>query len=131
MICASCVLLVPFVDSIVVMEILAILSILCTQTAGTVNFALAGDLVYDKKSAATVYSLIVFGGNIFGLVAPILTGFIISYTKQYDASFVIAGILLLAGSAITLIMVGGPLQPPGGPSEDLTTPPPETLTLAR
>jgi sugar phosphate permease len=131
MICASCVLLVPFVDSIVVMEILVIASILCTQTAGTVNFALAGDLIYDKKSAATVYSLIVFGGNIFGLIAPILTGFIISYTKQYDASFVIAGVLLLAGSAITLIMVRGPLQPPSGTARSvITAPSPEKLTLA-
>jgi ACS family glucarate transporter-like MFS transporter len=53
----------------------------------------------------------VLGGNGFGFLAPILTGLIIARTHSYTPSFILAGGLLLLGSAICWFMVRRPLQP--------------------
>jgi ACS family glucarate transporter-like MFS transporter len=116
MILAASVLFVPFAESLWVLEALLIASVTFASTANGLNYALAGDLIHDKSSAGAVYGLMVLGGNSFGLLAPVLTGFIISVTGQYTQSFVLAAILLLAGIVISWTMVRRPLQPIEAPS---------------
>jgi MFS family permease len=108
---AACVLFVPFADNLIVMEILVIGSIMFATAANTLNYALAGDLIYDKNSAGAVFGLLVLGGNTFGFIAPILTGFIIAQTQQYTLSFALAAALLVIGMAVSWLMVRRPLQP--------------------
>ena len=114
MLLASCVLLVPFVHSLVSMELLVIGAITFAQSANTVNYALTADLIHDRDSAGRVNSLLVLGGNGFGFLAPILTGLIIAETHSYALSFVLAAGLLVVGSGICWFMVRRPLQPAGG-----------------
>jgi MFS family permease len=108
---ASCIVFVPFASSLVVMECLVITAIACGIGANSLNFALASDMIYDPKSAGTVFGLVVLGGNVFGFMAPLLTGFIISTTHEYTLSFVLAGALLVAAIGITWVLVRRPLQP--------------------
>ena len=109
---ASCVLFVPFADNLIVMEGLIIAAVLFAQTASILNYALTGDLIYDKESSGTVFALLVFGGNTFGFFAPMVTGFIIAETHQYTLSFVLAGSLLLTGIVVSWTLSRRPLQPP-------------------
>jgi ACS family glucarate transporter-like MFS transporter len=44
------------------------------------------------------------GGNIFGLLAPIVTGFVVQITGQFTGAFLIAGILLIAGAIISFTL---------------------------
>ena len=111
MLLASCIVFVPFADNLVVMECLIITAIACGIGANSLNFALAADMIYDPKSAGTVFGLVVLGGNVFGFLAPILTGVIISVTREYTLSFVLAGILLIVAMATTWVLVRHPLQP--------------------
>jgi ACS family glucarate transporter-like MFS transporter len=111
MVLAACVIFVPFAESLWLMEVLVIGSILFATAANTLNYALAGDLIYDKSSAGTVFGLQVTGGNTFGFIAPVLTGFIIAQTHEYTLTFVLAGLLSLCGIAISWIIVRRPLQP--------------------
>lgn len=111
MLLASCIVFVPFASNLVVMEILVITAIACGIGANSLNFALAADLIYDPRSAGTVFGLVVLGGNVFGFLAPILTGVIIALTREYTLSFVLAGVLLIAAIAVTWTMVRRPLQP--------------------
>ncbi len=115
MLLASCVLLVPFIHSLVLMEVVVIGAITFAQSANTVNYALTADLIHDRDSAGRVNSLLVLGGNGFGFLAPILTGLIIAETHSYALSFVLAGALLVVGSGICGFMVRRPLQPAGEP----------------
>ncbi len=111
MVLASCVLFVPVAENIVVMEGLVIASVLFATAANTLNYALAADLIYDKRSAGAVFGLLVLGGNSFGFLAPILTGFIIARTQEYTLSFALAAALLLCGIIVSWTMVRRPLQP--------------------
>jgi MFS family permease len=108
---ASCVLFVPFAENIVVMEGLVIASVLFATAANTLNYAVAADLIYDKRSSGAVFGLLVLGGNSFGFLAPILTGFIIARTQAYTLSFVLAAALLLCGIVVSWTVVRRPLQP--------------------
>jgi MFS family permease len=108
---AASVLFVPFAENLWTLEILLITSVLFASTSNGLNYALTGDLIIDKSSAGAAYGLLVLGGNTFGLLAPILTGFIISTTGQYNLSFFLAAGFLLAGIVISWTMVRGPLQP--------------------
>ena len=111
MVLASCVLFVPIAENIAVMEGLVIASVLFASAANTLNYALAADLVYDKRSAGAVFGLLVLGGNSFGFLAPILTGFIIARTHEYTLSFALAAALLLCGIVVSWTTVRRPLQP--------------------
>ena len=111
MVLASCVLFVPLAENIYVMEALVIAAVMFSTAANTLNFAVAAHLIYDKRSAGAVFGLLVLGGNSFGFLAPILTGFIIARTQEYTLSFALAAALLLCGIVVTWTLVREPLQP--------------------
>ena len=58
-----------------------------------------------------MFGLLVLGGNSFGFLAPLLTGFIIARTGAYTLSFALAAALLLCGIAASWTLVRRPLQP--------------------
>jgi nitrate/nitrite transporter NarK len=111
MLLSTCIVYVPFARDLVMMEIVIVASVLLATAANSLNYALAGDMCFDKNSAGTVFALLVLGGNGFGFVAPMLTGFIIAKTHEYTLSFALAAALLVAGMAISWLMVRRPLQP--------------------
>ena len=63
------------------------------------HYALMNDLLRHQVNAGKASSLIAFGGNSFGLIAPIATGYIIAGTGSYNWAFGVAGILLVLGAA--------------------------------
>ncbi|WP_233831705.1 MFS transporter [Paraburkholderia sp. ZP32-5] len=111
MLLALCVAAIPFSRSLVALEALLILSVLFISGANTLNFALTGDMIFDRRSAGAVYGLLVLGGNFFGFLAPLLTGYIIAATHEYTLSFALAGALLLVGAGLSMVLVTEPLQP--------------------
>ena len=50
------------------------------------------------------------GGNIFGLSAPIITGYIVKATGSFDSAFFLAGGLLIVGALISFTMTKRPLS---------------------
>ncbi|MDR3532366.1 MAG: MFS transporter [Rhodopila sp.] len=75
------------------------------------NWALASDLVVDKGSVGRLFALITIGGNALGLAAPIVTGYLIDWTKSYSLPFIIAALLLIVGMGVTAALSRTPLQP--------------------
>jgi ACS family glucarate transporter-like MFS transporter len=52
---------------------------------------------------------LVLGGNTFGLLAPIVTGYVIAGTGSFTWAFIIAGALLVGGATATLTMTRRPM----------------------
>lgn len=102
LLCASVILAVPFVTSIWVLLVLFSVSLTCVATAMAMNIALTNDLLSNSARSGVAVSLLIFGGNSFGLLAPIVTGYAISATGSFSTAFGIAGVLLLLG--VTLIL---------------------------
>jgi ACS family glucarate transporter-like MFS transporter len=106
---AAVILVVPFVQNIYIL--LAVFSITLTGIASTtsLNFALLTDVLPDARNVARAMAVVVIGGNLFGMVAPIATGYVVKATGGYDWAFGIAGILLVCGAAISLTMTRRPI----------------------
>jgi MFS family permease len=110
MVSAAVVLFAPFVDNIWLILGLVTLSLIGLSTAISMNITLTGDLLQSPKDAAKAMSLLTIGGNIFGTLAPIVTGYIISMSGGYDGAFLLAGCLLILGAVICLTLTRRPIE---------------------
>lgn len=107
----SLILLVPLIDQLwIIVLILAFVRSL-GLAGGALNFALVTDLVRNRADIGKVTAITVVGGNTFGLMAPIVTGYVIGLTGSFDRAFVVAGLLPLAGAAATFLMTRKPIEP--------------------
>lgn len=98
MLCSSIILAAPFVTSVWGIVALVTVSLTGISTAVSLNFALTNDLLRNPQDAGKATSILVFGGNIFGVLAPIVTGYVIAGSGGYGWAFGLAGILLLIGA---------------------------------
>jgi dipeptide/tripeptide permease len=64
-------------------------------------------LLRSPADAGRAFAFLVLGGNVFGLVAPIATGYIVAETGSFSSAFIAAGILALIGAAVTLALSRG------------------------
>lgn len=115
---SSVILIAPLVDSVWLILALISLSLACVGTAMAMTIALTTDLLADGRHAGVAVSLLIMGGNVFGLAAPIVTGYVVAGTGGFSGAFVIAGVLLVAGAIIvvsgaTRAIEAGPPAPAG------------------
>jgi ACS family glucarate transporter-like MFS transporter len=108
---AMLILLAPLVDSL--WQLLFVLTLVLTgaTTGSGLNFTLASDLLRNPRDVSRVVALTAFGGNLFGLISPIITGYVVAATGGYIWAFRIAAVLLLCGCLATLGMTRRPIQP--------------------
>jgi MFS family permease len=94
-------------------QLLVVLTLVLTgsTTGAGLNFALASDLLRNPRDVPRVIAMAAFGGNLFGLVAPIITGYVVSGTGGYIWAFRIAAVLLLLGALATLSMTRQLIKP--------------------
>ena len=108
---AAGILIVPWINELW----LIILILACARAMGlagsALNFALVTDLVRSRADIGKVTSTTVVGGNSFGMMAPIVTGYIVQITGGFDQAFMIAGVLPLIGAVATLTMTRTPIMP--------------------
>lgn len=108
---SAVILLIPFVQS--TFAIMPIITISLCTLSGTISmhYALMNDLLRHQVNAGKASSLVAFGGNSFGLIAPIVTGYIIAGTGSYNWAFGVAGILLVLGAMLLLARARDPIDP--------------------
>ncbi len=115
MVSAASILLIPFIDDLwLIVVILAVAR--STGAAGSaLNFALVTDLVRNPADIGKVTSITVLGGNSFGMMGPIVTGYVVGLTGSFNGTFAVAGILALIGAVATLTMTRRPIEAYGMP----------------
>jgi len=108
---AAPLLALPWVSNIALIVVLISWVLVFVFSAITLNYALAGDLTVDKRSAGRVFALVTLGGNLFGLLAPIVTGYLVDGTGSYTLPFVVAVVLLGIGAVASARLSRRTLQP--------------------
>jgi len=105
------ILLAPVVDNL--WQLLAVLTLVLTgsTTGAGLNFTLASDLLRNPRDVSRVIAITALGGNLFGLIAPIITGYVVSATGGYTWAFRIAASLLVCGAIATLSLSRKPIEP--------------------
>jgi sugar phosphate permease len=111
MLCSSGILFTPWITDTTVL--LAVFSVSLTSIGSAVglNIALLNDLLRNPANIGTANGILVTGGNLFGVAAPIVTGYVVSGTGNYDYAFLTAGFLLLLGATVCLAFTRQPIAP--------------------
>ncbi len=95
---------IPFVDSLGMVVVLTIFPVSFGGTASATNAALANDLLRSQADSGRAFAFMVLGGNVFGLLAPIVTGYIVQITGSFSSAFVLAGVLSVIGAAVSFTL---------------------------
>jgi cyanate permease len=106
---ASVMLAVPFVQSIFVLVVVLTLALTGMQSALTNNYSLVSDVVRDGGGIGRAVSWLQLSGNVFGIFAPIGTGYLLEATGSFTSAFLLAGGLLLLGAVVSLTMTRRPV----------------------
>jgi ACS family glucarate transporter-like MFS transporter len=109
---ASVMVLAPYTPSETMLLVELTFSLACVQSVFVNTYSLTNDLLHAGKSIGTAIGWIQLGGNIFGLAAPIATGYIVAATGSFTSAFLLAGALLIIGAVITLTMTRRPVGAP-------------------
>ncbi len=100
---------IPYVQSLTFVVLLTILPVSFSNTATATNAALTSDLLHSPADAGRAFAFLVLGGNVFGLLAPIVTGYIVEATGSFASAFVLAGVLALVGAALSALLTRYPI----------------------
>jgi ACS family glucarate transporter-like MFS transporter len=101
--------LAPFTDSHLVLLVLTTISIASIQSALAMNYALTSDLLRQGQGIGTLIGLLLTFSNGLGILAPVLTGYIVSITGHFDAAFDLAGALVLIGATLAMTATRRPI----------------------
>jgi MFS transporter, ACS family, D-galactonate transporter len=69
---------------------------------GRGSASVTGYLLRKGKQRGEATGFLIFGGNTFGIAAPIVTGYMLSMTGNFNNAFFLAGGLLLCGALLSL-----------------------------
>jgi ACS family glucarate transporter-like MFS transporter len=106
---ASVMALSPFTTSHVMLLALTTISLACIQSALAMNYALTSDLLRQGEGIGTLIGLLLTFSNGFGILAPILTGYIVAATNSFDAAFDLAAVLVLIGATLVMTATRRPI----------------------
>jgi sugar phosphate permease len=82
-------------------------------TSLTLNLALTSDLIEEPSMAGTVFAIVSTSANLFGLCAPVVTGYIYRATGSFSAAFNVSGLIVIVAAAISFALVRQPIHGTG------------------
>jgi ACS family glucarate transporter-like MFS transporter len=106
---ASVVFVTNMVSNEFVVLALISLSVTSVSSAITLNIALTNDLVAEPRVMGTMVGITTVGGNSFGLIAPIVTGFIVKATGSFNSAFIVAGAVAIFGALVSFTLTRKPI----------------------
>jgi len=104
--------LVPFTNDTTTILALFALSLSGINAAISLNVTLVTDLVHRARDVGKAIGLCILAGNLCGLIAPIVTGYVVAELGSYDWALWIAGILLVIGALALATMTQRVILPP-------------------
>ena len=101
--------LVPALDSTWAILFVITLSLATCASAISLNLSLVNDLVSSEDDVGTAAGFITAVGNLFGLLAPIVTGYVVAGTGRFAPAFVVVGVLLVVGAMLSMFCTRRPI----------------------
>jgi sugar phosphate permease len=97
----------PWLESTWAVVLALTIAVTFLANAISLNAVLCNDLVRNSGNASKALALFTSGANVVGVTAPIVTGYIVSSSKAFDAAFMFTGAMLVLGAIILLVFVRG------------------------
>jgi MFS family permease len=99
--------LIPFVESLAAVIVLISITVSFANTGPAANATLTSDLLRSPADAGRAFAFLVLGGNVFGLLAPVVTGYLVEASGSFSSAFIAGGVLALIGAGVTLALSRG------------------------
>jgi len=109
LLCSSVIFLVPALDSTWAILLVITLSLATCASAISLNLSLVNDLVRAEDDVGTAAGFITAIGNLFGLLAPIVTGYVVAGSGSFAMAFVVVGVLLVVGAVLAMFCTRRPI----------------------
>jgi MFS family permease len=100
-------LIIPYVESLPAVVVLVSVAVSFANAGPAANATLTSDLLRSPADAGRAFAILVLGGNLFGLIAPVATGYIVAASGSFSSAFIAAGLLALVGAVVTLTLSRG------------------------
>jgi ACS family glucarate transporter-like MFS transporter len=120
MLLSAVIVFVPFTSDTTLILTLFALSLSGVNATISLNLSLVTDLVHNARDVGKAIGLAILAGNVCGLLAPIVTGYVVSGLGSYDWALWISCILLMIGALALFTMTRNVILPAAG---DATTSP--------
>ena len=113
------ILLTPYVGTIGLATVVLTVSLTFNTFAQSMNFALTNDRLRTSGDVGRAYAFFTLGGITFGLLGPIVTGYLVSLTGNFRVALLLCGALSVAAAAAVMTLTSQPLAerkgaPPSG-----------------
>lgn len=110
LVASSVIFLVPLLSSTWAILLVITLSLATCASAISLNLSLINDLVRSGEDVGTAAGFITAVGNLFGLLAPIATGYFVASTGGFAMAFTVVGALLIVGAVLSVFGATRPVQ---------------------
>ena len=101
--------LVPALDNTWAILFVITISLATCASAVSLNLSLVNDLVRSEDDVGTAAGFITAVGNLFGLLAPIVTGYVVAGSGSFALAFVVVGALLVVGAMLSMFCTRRPI----------------------
>ncbi|MGI4718553.1 MAG: MFS transporter [Janthinobacterium lividum] len=110
LVASSAIFLAPMLSSTWAILLVITLSLATCASAISLNLSLVNDLVRSGEDVGTAAGFITAVGNLFGLLAPIATGYLVANTGGFAMAFTVVGALLVVGSLLAVFGARHPVR---------------------
>lgn len=110
LVASSAIFLVPMLTSTWAILTVITLSLATCASAISLNLSLVNDLVRSSQDVGTAAGFITAAGNLFGLLAPIATGYLVANTGGFAMAFTVMGALLILGALLSVFGARRPVH---------------------
>lgn len=110
LVASSVIFLVPLLSGTWAILLVITLSLATCASAILLNLSLINDLVRSGEDVGTAAGFITAVGNLFGLLAPIATGYFVASTGGFAMAFTVVGALLIVGAVLSVLGANRPVR---------------------
>jgi MFS family permease len=88
---SASIVLTPYVGSVELATVVLTVALTCNTFAQSMNFALANDRLRSPADVGRTYAFFTLGGISFGIMGPIVTGYLVALTGDFKIALVLCG----------------------------------------
>jgi ACS family glucarate transporter-like MFS transporter len=110
LVASSAIFLVPMLSGTWAILLVITLSLATCASAVSLNLSLVNELLCSGEDVGTAAGFITAVGNLFGLLAPIVTGYVVAGTGGFATAFLIVGALLIVGACLSVFGARRPVR---------------------
>lgn len=82
----------------------------CNTTVIAIIYALTNDMIENPQLTGTAFGVLLVGGNLIGMTAPVVTGYLVRSSGGFSSAFTVSGVLPLLAAGLAIVFTRRPIH---------------------